>query len=423
MKFKFFGKEIDYKWIIAGTLFVMMFMTLGFCSSNRGIYLTAITEALNMPRAEFSTSYSLRFITSTILSLFFGYFIANLGAKKIALIGIVALIISCLIYATGTNAIVFGIAAIFLGVGISFTGNTIAGYIVREWFAEKKGTFMGIIMAANGVGGAVAIQFMGPIIDLDNPQNFGYRKAYFIIAALMVIVGILLFIFLKDKPKEESKIQEMVAEKASKKKDFGTPFKVLIRQSRFYGAVIPIFISGFILTGISEVASPLYHDVGFDAEYITLLGTVASLSLTGSKMTLGILSDKFGTKCSMYICFTAALFSMFSLSLIDGSTFGHVLAMIKSCLGQLAVPLETIMLPLIAMSMFDKRDFAKMLGILNAASRAGISLAGPLFNLCFDKLGTYTPAIYISLVLIVGAFILMAASMNKNNNRNADLAA
>ena len=122
MKFKLFKREIDYKWIIAGTLFIMMFMTLGFCSSNRGIYLTAITEALNMPRAEFSTSYSLRFITSTILSLFFGYFIANLGAKKIALIGIAALIISCLIYATGTNAIVFGIAAIFLGVGISFTG-------------------------------------------------------------------------------------------------------------------------------------------------------------------------------------------------------------------------------------------------------------------------------------------------------------
>ena len=206
----------------------------------------------------------------------------------------------------------------------------------------------------------------------------------------------------------------MVAEKANKKKEYGTPLKELMKQKRFYGAVIPIFISGFILTGISEVASPLYHDVGFTAEYITLLGTVASLSLTASKMTLGVLSDKFGTKRSMYVCFTAALLSMFALSIIDGSTFGKVLAMLKSCIGQLATPLETIMLPLLAMAMFDKRDFAKMLGILNAASRAGIALAGPLFNLCFDKLGSYNLAIYVSLVLIVGAFILMAISLKQN---------
>ena len=415
MKFKIFNKEFDYKWIIAGTLFVMMFMTLGFCSSNRGVYLTAITEALNMPRASFSASYSLRFITSMTLSLFFGYFIAHLGAKRLALIGIASLTASCLLYATGTNVIVFGIAAILLGLGISFTGNTIAGYIVREWFSEKKGTFMGIIMAANGVGGAVALQIMGPIIDLDNTQSFGYRKAYFIIAALMVIVGILILIFLKDKPKEESKIQEMVAEKA-KKKDYGTPLSELVRQKRFYGAIIPIFISGFILTGISEVSSPLFHDVGFSAEYITLLGTIASLSLTIAKMSMGVISDKFGTKCSMYICFTAAILAMLALPIIDNTAFGKALAIVKSFLGQMAMPLETIMLPLLTMAMFDKRDFAKMLCILNAASRAGISLAGPLFNLCFDKLGSYNLAIYISCALMAGAFIVMVIALNKQKD-------
>ena len=65
------------------------------------------------------------------------------------------------------------------------------------------------------------------------------------------------------------------------------------------------------------------------------------------------------------------------------------------------------MLPILALYLFEKKDYARILGIFHAASAAGIALSGPLYNLCFDLFGTYNPAIYISCGLMLTAFILL----------------
>ena len=44
-------KKLNYMWVIIVTCFIMEFVALGFCSSNKSLYLGAITEALNIPRS------------------------------------------------------------------------------------------------------------------------------------------------------------------------------------------------------------------------------------------------------------------------------------------------------------------------------------------------------------------------------------
>lgn len=51
-------KKIDYKWVIVTLSFTMVFVCLGFCSSNKGIYLSAITEAFGIKRSLFSINDS-----------------------------------------------------------------------------------------------------------------------------------------------------------------------------------------------------------------------------------------------------------------------------------------------------------------------------------------------------------------------------
>ena len=47
-----------YRWVIIGAMFLMVFICLGFCSSNKGLYLSAITEALDIKRSLFSVNDS-----------------------------------------------------------------------------------------------------------------------------------------------------------------------------------------------------------------------------------------------------------------------------------------------------------------------------------------------------------------------------
>ena len=44
-------KSPNYKWVILVACFMMEFVCLGFCCSNPGLYTTAVTEALNIPRS------------------------------------------------------------------------------------------------------------------------------------------------------------------------------------------------------------------------------------------------------------------------------------------------------------------------------------------------------------------------------------
>ena len=92
-------KKLNYMWVIVVTCFIMEFVALGFCSSNKSLYLGAITEALNIPRSLFAINDSIRFLTTAVINLFFGTLVKKLGARKMVAIGFLCLIGSTQVYA------------------------------------------------------------------------------------------------------------------------------------------------------------------------------------------------------------------------------------------------------------------------------------------------------------------------------------
>ena len=82
------GKQKGINCII---LALLMFIGLGFCSSNKSLYLSAITDALGIKRSVFSLATSLRFIVTSVSSLFFGNLVSRFGTKKLMLTGILCL--------------------------------------------------------------------------------------------------------------------------------------------------------------------------------------------------------------------------------------------------------------------------------------------------------------------------------------------
>ena len=84
--------NITYTWVIIGISFLMVATTLGLCSSGRNLYLTAITDALNIPRGAFSLTNTIRFFTTTIVNLFFGKLVYKFGTKKLICAGFICLL-------------------------------------------------------------------------------------------------------------------------------------------------------------------------------------------------------------------------------------------------------------------------------------------------------------------------------------------
>lgn len=406
-------KLIDYKWIIAVLCFFMVFICIGFCSTNKGLYLSAITSALDIRRSIFSVSDSIRYIATAIVNLFFGTLVAKHGEKKLILAGIACLIVTEICYVCANSVVGFYLGSLFLGIGLSWTSTTMVGCVINKWCKENKGTIMGAVLAANGVGGALAAQIVTPLINAEgNP--FGYRNAYkLIIVILAVLFAVICFFFRNDPPQMTAK---SAAPKSAKKRRgeswVGIEYDVARRRSYFYITCICIFLCGMVLQGVTGMAAAHMQDVGLSTTYVATVVSVHSLTLAAAKFLTGFFYDHTGLRTTATFCYGAGAVTMIVLANLSSTPLGMVLAMVYGVVSSLALPLETIMLPLFASDMFGERSYNKVLGIIVSVNTAGYACGSPVINAVFDIWGSYRPMLFIYAGIMVFVAIFFQFALN-----------
>lgn len=400
-------KKFDYSWVIIGLCFLMVSVTLGLCSSGRTLYLTAITDALGLPRGAFSLNNTFRYVTVTVLNLFYGPLVKRFGTKKLIVAGFLCLIAFALINSVATTLIGFYIAGILLGVGLSWTTTTMVSSILNKWCTKNKSTVTGAVLAANGIGGAIAVQILSPII-FEEGKPFGYRTSYQLVAIVLAVVLVIMLIFYRSHPSEKD--DTPIAPKKKKIRGegwVGMEYDDVIRKPYFYIALVCTFLIGMVLQGLGGIAVPHMYDVGLDVEFVAILVSLGSVLLTCTKFLTGFIYDKCGIKVSMNLALICAFLSITMLIFVDNSTMGQIIAFIRTFTGSFATPLETVMLPIFVVEFFGNKAFDKLVGLFVSASAAGFAIGSPLGNVCYDIFGDYKLAFAIFGVLMFAVAILL----------------
>ena len=396
--------KLQYKWIIAAICFAIIFIGLGFGSSTKSLFPDEIAKAINVSRSEVSLGESFRYISTAVLNIFFGTLIVKFGPKKLVCTGFTALTLAMLIYAYATNVFMICLGGALLGVGFAFSSTTIIGYIINLWHPDNKGTVMGAVLAANGIGGALAIKIVGNIID---PTIVGsYRAAYKTIAVVFAVTLVFLVIFMREKSPEAN----ATASKSTKKQNDnfdGLPFSELLRKPYFWCALVCIFFTGFIIQGMTSISTMHCKDVGIDYSILTTLLSFSFLIVASSKFLTGFLYDKKGLRFTASLCTFLAVVATFILASVKGNSLGVILTAIYMVVSALAIPLETVMLPIYASDLCGKKAYAKVLGIFVSVNTMGYALGAPLMNLCYDLSGSYAPILFVSGVLMTAVLVLL----------------
>lgn len=417
--------RFDYKWVVIASCFLMIMLTLGFASSTRSLFTDEIAEALGVPRSLVAVGDSFRFITTALINAFFGILVYKFGPKKLIAGGFISLISSMLVYSLAENIILIFIAGILMGIGFSWTSTAMVGYVVGIWCSENKGTIMGIVLASNGIGGAVAIQIVGSLIDPDVTGS--YRAAYRLIAVVLAITFLLVMIMFRDRPKGVRKEDIAPPKKHAKKKrgrDWeGLEFSELVHRPYFWAALVCIFLTGFVLQGSHGIIAMHYKDVGIDYGRVKGLLSFGSLILAGAKFLTGFVYDKGGLRVAANVCMVLAIASTFLLAVIKGDDLGFILAIIYAIIAQCSLPLETIMLPIYASDLFGRKSYAKVLGLITSVNVAGYAVGAPLMNLSYDLLGSYVVGLVAVGCVMTAVFIVLQFVMSAAHKEQARLAA
>lgn len=405
-------RKIDYTYVIVALCFLMVLVCLGFASSTKSLFPDEIAKDLETERSLVAIGESCRYIATAIVNLFFGVLVAKFGPRKLIFAGFFSLVSATLLYSFATELWQIYIAGTLLGLGFAWTTTTMVGYVVGRWCPERKGTIMGIILASNGIGGAIAIWLVGRMID---PTVVGtYRNAYRMIAAVISVTAVIVLIFFRNEPKEEREVSALPTKKKRGRDWNGIEFSKATHRWYFWGACVCIFCSGLILQGSHGIVAMHFKDVGIDYAAVMGMMSFGSILLASAKLLTGILYDKFGLRVSATLCTALAVISTLMLAMVNKSSTGFMLAVAFTVVGQFALPLETVMLPLYASDLFGNHSYAKVLGIFVSVNVAGYAIGAPVFNLCYDVFGSYAPALLLvagmmTAVLVLLQFVISAA--------------
>ena len=413
-----FKRKLDYSWVIIALCFTMICATLGFCSSGRTMYLTAITDALSISRSAFSLSNTFRFLATTIVNLFFGKLVARYGTKKLICAGFLCLIAFALLSSVTETLLGFYVAGVLLGVGLSWTGTTMVSAVINKWCTSNKATLTGAVLAANGVGGAIAVQIISPII-FEEGNPFGYQASYRLVAVILAAVLLLIVLFYRNPASEPDEQTEAPKKKNTRGAGWeGMEFSEVLRKPYFYVVLACVFLTGMVLQGLGGITVPHMYDIGMDVDFVALLVSMSGFVLALSKFLTGYLNDRFGIKVAMNIALISCLLAMVMLIFMDNSPIGKIIAVIRTIVGTFAMPLETVMLPIFAAEFFGNKSFDKLIGIFVSVSSAGFAIGSPFGNLCYDIFGDYKIAflifsILIAIVTVALQFVIIASNRDR----------
>ena len=411
--------KFNYRWVIVAICFIAVCTSLGLCSSNRTMYLTAITEALNFKRSAFALNDTFRYVATAVMNLFFGFFVNKLGTKWLMSAGFVCLIGFALINSVAESLVLFYLAGILLGIGLSWTGTAMMSTVINRWCDKNRGMITGAILAANGLGGAVSVQIISPII-FEEGNLFGYRNSYKLVALILTVVLLIVLFFFKENPKGEGRTNVEVKKKRKVRGAgwVGMEYTEAVKKPYFYLSLVCMALIGMSLQGLGGIATPHMYDLGIDKQFVANIMTVSSFLLIFAKFFIGILYDKSGLKITMNICLLSSFLSIGGLVLVSNTPFGKVIAFIRLLFSTTALPLETVMLPFFAAELFGNKCFDKTIGLYTATSCVGFALGAPFANLCYDLFGNYNPAfIFFALLMLFTTvamqFVVRAAAKDK----------
>lgn len=396
-----------YHWIIALIVFVEMIIYGGFLNAG-SVFIVPITEELDLARGSYSLALMPRGIVGFFSTLVTGFLFQKFGYRKCAIISLISFAAGLVLLSSASSLPMIGFSNAWLGLSYGVCTTAGAVRIMKSWFHKHQGLMLGVVTMATGVGGSIMSMTLTEIILASN-----WRYAYIFTAMLIVFLA-LLYLAIRDNPEqvglrpygEELTPSKRKTADASHTEWAGHTLQEILREPQFYLMAFCTFLSCTTVYLTFNVVVPHFQDGGFSSSEAAGFQSILLLCLSGAKLAGGWLSDQIGAKRVTILCAACAAGGQFLLADVSNPILCYV-GIVLFSMGLLAT---TVTVPLLTMPLFGYRAFGSITGIFLAMISLGSMVAGPIVNLFYDWLGSYSPVFRVAAlidVVIIGLYLLL----------------
>jgi OFA family oxalate/formate antiporter-like MFS transporter len=378
--------------VVVAAAFTLMFV--GFAAAySFAAFFGAFQAEFGASRAHVALVFSVAAFLWFLTGAPGGMLADRFGARRVALAGV-----ACLVAALGLAAVSNSVAALYvtysvgIGVGVGLVYVPSVG-AVQPWFSANRAFASGIAVAGIGAG-----NIAGPLLAAWWIGLFGWRGAYVALSILVLILGSVAALALKDRNSREARISS------------GIGLRHALRTTPFWLLYVSLTLSCIGLFVPMVHLGAYAQDLGYsEAQGVVLVSLIGLGSLLG-RFTVGPFADRMGREALL-----AAMYAGLGIMLLVwwAASAWWLLAVFAVVFG-ICYGAYVALLPTIVMDLYGRRAVSGITGFLYTGAGLG-TLAGPwLAGAAYDALGAYDlPIIGGSLCAFLAAAIVVFMIRNE----------
>lgn len=414
------NRKIATGWIIVASCMLIQAIPFGVASNIQPQFVSYVVAEYGFTLAEFSLIFTLGTIVSAVASPFIGSLFNKVNVKTMYIIGSILSGGGFLAFSLCNRLWEFYIVAGIVQVGTAAISSIGIPLIINRWFDDlSRGKAMGLAFAGSGLGNIFLQQFVVKSLASNGPS-----RTYFIFGLLSLVVGLAVSILFIRMPHNNDEVVrgKSKGEDTHEHTDSvlsGYTLAEVTKVKFFWVLCIGLIFLGLYVSALAVQFPAYLTDLGLPPGFVGTVGSVFALFCLFGSLLGGVVFDKLGTTKSLALAFVLVFIACTSLLFAYAiPQLAFLFAMTKG----LSTYAYMIGPSLIVASLFGKKDFGTILGVVQIFFAGGFAAGSALFGVLVDSFG-YTVAWTSVLVFIVIAYALIisaAMSMYKINNAKFD---
>ncbi len=378
-------------------------MALGaptFLIYSFGVFIQPLTEGLQAGRGAVSLALTIGLLGNLAAGPLIGILSDRYGARRMILMGVVALALVLNGFAlvqTVFHLYIASLLLVFLGAG---TGPITYTRVIAAWFNKRRGLAIGIALIGIGIGGALA-----PVVSQALIAEYGWRLAYRYLGLIVFVISFpVLFLILRDRPsRAESRSVDTSESDSKAAAEDGFSVRQAVRTREFW-----LSVTGFMFVAMGNSGGlihmpPLLTDAGLTAERAALYAGLMGIGVTIGRVVGGYLLDLFHGPY-VAICVLLGPFAAYSFFL---SGIDPAWAFVPVLLFGIGMGAEFDVVPFLVTRYFGLKNFGALYGINISTYSIGTGLGPAIMGFGYDRFGSYDFSIMIAMgALITGSILL-----------------
>jgi MFS family permease len=385
-------------WLIAACLFVSLFLLWGSAYNTTGLFIAPLLKQFGWGRTQVSLLFAVLALASGVSAPLAGRLLERIEARTVIVGGAVLSGLGLVAASRANSFPPMLLAYAMLGLGLGFATFVPTALVVSNWFGERRGLALGIVMTGQSIGGMVMEPVISHII-----ANAGWRIGELVLAVPMfAIVTPLVFAFVRSHPPENPVAAE---ESQSSGQDIGGVSGLTVAQAlrtrSFWMIVLAEFFYPLAAAGAFVHLVAYLSGIGYSETNAALSFSFLLLCTTIGQPVIGMVADRIGGRLALALSFCVLAIS---LVILVAASKTAILALFVLVFGFIAAG-PMVALPLVVAESLGLKHYGSLMGLVGFPFTLGLALGPLVAGVIYDLTASYSRAFELSAVIALAGVV------------------